>query len=73
MEKVFAINPINLMQGEKMQEYVNSLTKPQGSLGAVEEIAIQLAQITGKDFPEVTPPGIIVFAADHGEIGRAHV
>ena len=55
-----------------MQEYVNSLTKPQGSLGAVEEIAIQLAQITGKDFPEVTPPGIIVFAADH-EIGRAHV
>ncbi|WP_404467967.1 nicotinate-nucleotide--dimethylbenzimidazole phosphoribosyltransferase [Sutcliffiella horikoshii] len=66
MEKVFEINPINLMQGAMMQEYVNSLTKPQGSLGAVEEIAIQLAQITGEDFPEVTPPGIIVFAADHG-------
>ncbi|WP_404441915.1 nicotinate-nucleotide--dimethylbenzimidazole phosphoribosyltransferase [Sutcliffiella horikoshii] len=66
MGKVYNIKPINQMQGEKMEEYLNTLTKPQGSLGAVEEIAIQLAQITGEVFPEVTPPGIIVFAADHG-------
>ncbi|ART76637.1 nicotinate-nucleotide--dimethylbenzimidazole phosphoribosyltransferase [Sutcliffiella horikoshii] len=66
MGKVYNIKPINLLQGEKMTDYLNSLTKPIGSLGAVEEIAIQLAQITGEDFPEVTPTGIIVFAADHG-------
>ncbi|TYS70475.1 nicotinate-nucleotide--dimethylbenzimidazole phosphoribosyltransferase [Sutcliffiella horikoshii] len=66
MEKKYNITPINSIQGEKMEEHLNSLTKPQGSLGGVEEIAIQLAQITGEDFPEVTPPGIIVFAADHG-------
>ncbi|MEA3319461.1 MAG: nicotinate-nucleotide--dimethylbenzimidazole phosphoribosyltransferase [Bacillota bacterium] len=66
MRSVYNIKPVNLKQGEKMEEYLNSLTKPQGSLGVVEEIAIQLSQITGEDFPEVTPPGIIVFAADHG-------
>ncbi|MCG1020969.1 nicotinate-nucleotide--dimethylbenzimidazole phosphoribosyltransferase [Sutcliffiella horikoshii] len=66
MGKMYNIKPINLLQGEKMEGYLNSLTKPKGSLGEVEEIAIQLAQITNEDFPEVTPPGIIVFAADHG-------
>ncbi|WP_339146141.1 MULTISPECIES: nicotinate-nucleotide--dimethylbenzimidazole phosphoribosyltransferase [unclassified Sutcliffiella] len=66
MGKVYNIKPINLMQGGKMEAYLNTLTKPQGSLGAVEEIAIQLAQITEEDFPEVSPAGIIVFAADHG-------
>lgn len=49
-----------------MRAYIDTLTKPQGSLGRLEELAIELAQITGTSFPTVTPPGVIVFAADHG-------
>jgi nicotinate-nucleotide--dimethylbenzimidazole phosphoribosyltransferase len=63
------LQSIQNLNDEKMQEareYVNSLTKPIGSLGKVEELAIQLSGITNQVFPEVTPPGIIVFAADHG-------
>lgn len=42
------------------------LTKPPGSLGRLEELAIQLAGITGNTLPAVSQPAIIVMAADHG-------
>lgn len=63
---VHKIPPINEQKGEEVRAYIDTLTKPQGSLGRLEELAIELAQITGKSFPTVTPPGVIVFAADHG-------
>ncbi|WP_335869902.1 nicotinate-nucleotide--dimethylbenzimidazole phosphoribosyltransferase [Bacillus sp. 2205SS5-2] len=66
MIRRFNIEPVNKDQGDKIQGYLDTLTKPQGSLGIVEDISIQLGQITSNDFPVVTPPGIIVFAADHG-------
>lgn len=46
--------------------HVDQLTKPLGSLGRLEQLAIELAAITGESSPVVTPPGVIVFAADHG-------
>lgn len=46
--------------------HIDQLTKPLGSLGRLEEVAVELAAITGESFPVVTPPGVIVFAADHG-------
>jgi len=52
--------------GKKVAAYIDTLTKPIGSLGRLESIAIELAEITGEDFPNVTPPAAIVFAADHG-------
>ena len=45
------------------RERQNSLTKPQGSLGRLEELSIQLAAI-GKRF--VDRKAVIVMAADHG-------
>ncbi|AGK52173.1 nicotinate-nucleotide--dimethylbenzimidazole phosphoribosyltransferase [Bacillus sp. 1NLA3E] len=67
MNKRFAdIQPVNRENGKKVAEYINTLTKPLGSLGRLEEIAIQLGEITGEAFPTVTPPGVIVFAGDHG-------
>lgn len=63
---VHKIPAINEQKGEEVRAYIDTLTKPQGSLGRLEELAIELAQITGKSFPTVTPPGVIVFAADHG-------
>lgn len=64
------INPniplLNKEVGEKATTYITTLTKPLGSLGRLEEIAINLAEMTEEVTLEITPPGIIVFAADHG-------
>jgi nicotinate-nucleotide--dimethylbenzimidazole phosphoribosyltransferase len=64
------IKQVNKENGKKVAEYIDTLTKPIGSLGRLEEVAIQLAEITGEAFPEVTPPGVIVFAADHGIVNE---
>jgi nicotinate-nucleotide--dimethylbenzimidazole phosphoribosyltransferase len=42
--------------GEKAARYIDTLTKPIGSLGRLEEIAVELAAMTGEVFPTVTPP-----------------
>jgi len=52
--------------GKKVYEYINTLTKPVGSLGKLEGLAVTLAEMKNEDFPSVTPPGVLVFAADHG-------
>ncbi|WP_198508477.1 nicotinate-nucleotide--dimethylbenzimidazole phosphoribosyltransferase [Bacillus xiapuensis] len=57
---------LDLHIGDQVKAYINTLTKPAGSLGRLEELALRLAEITGEPFPEVSPPGVIVFAADHG-------
>ncbi len=45
---------------------LDSLTKPLGSLGRLEQLAVQLAGITGHVLPTVDDRIIYVFAADHG-------
>ncbi|WP_034672092.1 nicotinate-nucleotide--dimethylbenzimidazole phosphoribosyltransferase [Ectobacillus panaciterrae] len=62
------IQPLDKEMGQKVQAYIDTLTKPPGSLGRLEELAIQLAEMTSEAFPVVTPPGVIVFAADHGVV-----
>ncbi len=49
-----------------MEQHLHSLTKPKGSLGQLEDVAIQLAGITGDLFPVIDPAVIILMAADHG-------
>jgi nicotinate-nucleotide--dimethylbenzimidazole phosphoribosyltransferase len=44
----------------------DTLTKPTGSLGRLEELSIQLAGITGKNRPQIKQKAIIVMVADHG-------
>ena len=47
-------------------EHQGQLTKPPGALGRLEEIAIQLAALQGRERPAVEQVRITVFAADHG-------
>lgn len=42
------------------------LTKPPGSLGRLEELAIELAGLQGRELPSIEQVRIVVFAADHG-------
>src|SRR5699024_199106 len=42
------------------------LTKPQGSLGRLEMLAIELAALQSRDRPAVDRVPLIVFAGDHG-------
>ncbi len=43
-----------------------TLTKPAGSLGQLETVAVKMAAMQGALRPQSTPLGIAVFAGDHG-------
>ena len=48
----------------------NSLTKPCGSLGRLEELSVQLTAITGQPQPRLRHNAVIVMAADHGVVAE---
>ena len=50
----------------KVQKRLDNLTKPQGSLGRLEELAKHIAGITGKESPTLKHKVIFTLAADHG-------
>lgn len=45
---------------------INNLTKPKGSLGRLEELAVQIGMIQQSLSPRLHKPQNIIFAADHG-------
>ncbi|SDF91083.1 nicotinate-nucleotide-dimethylbenzimidazole phosphoribosyltransferase [Fontibacillus panacisegetis] len=47
-------------------QHLDILTKPPGSLGKLEALAVRLAGITGEVKPSFTERAVIVMAADHG-------
>jgi nicotinate-nucleotide--dimethylbenzimidazole phosphoribosyltransferase len=54
---------------EAAARHLDSLTKPPGSLGRLEEIALRLALLRG-GAPEIRHPVIFTFAADHGVVAE---
>ena len=60
------IEPLNEEMMKRSKERVDFLLKPVGSLGVLEEIAVQLSGITGKMFPKISQKAMLVFAGDHG-------
>ncbi|MGR4067611.1 nicotinate-nucleotide--dimethylbenzimidazole phosphoribosyltransferase [Halomonas sp. LR3S48] len=61
-----AISAVDATRTRPVQVRLDSLTKPPGSLGRLESLVLELAGMSGEALPTVTPPGVIVFAADHG-------
>jgi len=64
------IEPLDREAMAKAQARQNLLTKPQGSLGRLEELSIQLAGIQGRPIPQIRHKAIITMAGDHGVVAE---
>ena len=60
------IQPLDETAMQLARARQDTLTKPPGSLGRLEELSIQLAGITANPFPSMELKTVIVMAADHG-------
>lgn len=61
-----SIQAVNDTSREAAAERQLTLTKPPGSLGRLESLAVRLAGLQGTQRPELERVRIVVFAADHG-------
>jgi nicotinate-nucleotide--dimethylbenzimidazole phosphoribosyltransferase len=52
----------------RIRQRLDSLTKPQGSLGRLENLALQVGLIQGTDMPSVGRKAMLLFCADHGVV-----
>ncbi len=60
------IPPLDQDAMEQARTRQQQLTKPAGSMGRLEEIAIQMAGITHQALPMIQRKAVIIMAADHG-------
>lgn len=67
-EVVDSIEPLNKSIIDKARLRVDSLAKPLGSLGRLEDIAIQIAGITGKVNNVIKNKCVIIMSADNGVV-----
>ena len=65
-EIINEIKPLDESAMQTARARQDTLTKPRGSLGRLEELSIQLAGIQANPFPAVERKAVIVMAADHG-------
>jgi nicotinate-nucleotide--dimethylbenzimidazole phosphoribosyltransferase len=63
---IAAIAPVNTTLIPDIEAHLNDLTKPQGSLGRLEELALRYCLATDTAKPEIGLKRIYTFAADHG-------
>ena len=60
------ITPLNREAMEQARSRLDSLAKPPGSLGKLEDIVVTLAGISGQDIYCTDKRGVIIMAADNG-------
>jgi nicotinate-nucleotide--dimethylbenzimidazole phosphoribosyltransferase len=65
-----AIKPLDSTAMAAARHRQDSLTKPHGSLGRLEELSIQIAGIKGEPTPKIEYKAIITMAADHGVVAE---
>lgn len=64
-----AIRPIaDVGLESRVRARLDSLTKPPGSLGRLEELALQLALIQQTETPRIASKAMLIFCADHGVV-----
>jgi nicotinate-nucleotide--dimethylbenzimidazole phosphoribosyltransferase len=60
------LRPLDAELGLKLRAVVDGKAKPPGSLGRIEDLAVQLGQIQGRLDPRIGRAAVLVFAGDHG-------
>ncbi|MCY1264550.1 nicotinate-nucleotide--dimethylbenzimidazole phosphoribosyltransferase [Pseudomonas jessenii] len=62
--------PVDTQAVEQAQARQQQLTKPAGSLGQLEALAVQLAGLQGRVKPSLEQVWIAIFAGDHGVVAE---
>ena len=62
------IEPVDRELMKEAQKRLDSLTKPQGSLGRLEDLAKKVVGITGDKMPDLDEKVVVVMAGDHGVV-----
>lgn len=66
-----SVVPLDVAAMELARTRQQQLTKPAGSLGRLEDIAVQIAGITGHPSPVIARKAVIIMAGDHGVTNEA--
>ena len=64
------IRPLDEKASAAARARQDTLTKPLGSLGRLEELSIKLAGIRGEPIPRINHKAIVTMAADHGVVAE---
>ncbi len=67
-EVIKNITPSNPKKAQEAQDRLDSLTKPAGSLGMLEKLAVQVSAITNTLHPSMQNKTIFTMAGDHGVV-----
>ena len=65
-----AITPLDEQAMTAARARQDTLTKPQGSLGRLEALSIQIAGVSGQPIPHITNKAIVTMAGDHGVVAE---
>lgn len=69
-ELIDAVTPLRTSDAPGIRRRLDRLTKPEGSLGRLEDLAVQLALIYGDPPPFLERRAVIVMVSDHGIAAR---
>jgi nicotinate-nucleotide--dimethylbenzimidazole phosphoribosyltransferase len=61
-----AFSPFDIALAARLQAKIDGKAKPPGSLGRLEDLAVQVALVQGTEAPSVEQVEAYVFAGDHG-------
>ena len=64
--KTFTITPLDRSMQEAIQQKIDNLNKPKGSLGRLEELAMQICLIQQTLIPSLAHPSHLLLGGDHG-------